>query len=141
MGMKYELVKEDTVIVRTLCGEIKLYRIRALKDFSDVKKGDLGGYIEKEENLSHDGNCWVYDNSKVFDNARVCDSAIIRGNAVVGGKVVVIDNAIVCGDDYNGITLYTTKDSGHRIVCTNFEGNLEDFRKIGMINQMIHLQN
>ncbi|MBB4077294.1 hypothetical protein GGR08_001625, partial [Bartonella fuyuanensis] len=31
---------------------------QALKDFDDIKAGDLGGFIEKEVNLSHDGNCW-----------------------------------------------------------------------------------
>ena len=30
-----------------------LYRIKALIDFGDVKASDLGGYVEKEENLSH----------------------------------------------------------------------------------------
>lgn len=46
---KYELAKEDT---KTFTDGGTIYRIRALKDFGDVKAGDLGGYIEKEENLS-----------------------------------------------------------------------------------------
>ena len=37
-----------------------LRRIKALRSFGDVKEGDLGGWIEKESNLSHEGNCWVY---------------------------------------------------------------------------------
>ena len=45
---KYELLKDDYKEVY----RFKLYRIRALKDFGDVKKGEVGGYIEKEENLS-----------------------------------------------------------------------------------------
>ncbi|KEC55959.1 hypothetical protein [Bartonella koehlerae] len=52
-----------------------LQRIQAIRDFTDVKTGDLGGFIEKESNLSHQGNCWVYDNARVFDCARVYDSA------------------------------------------------------------------
>ena len=32
-----------------------LHRIQALKDFSFIKAGDLGGWIEKEENLSQFG--------------------------------------------------------------------------------------
>ncbi|EJF77433.1 hypothetical protein MCQ_01517 [Candidatus Bartonella washoeensis Sb944nv] len=67
-----------------------LYRIRALRDFGNVKKGDLGGLIEHEGNLSHDGNCWVddnalvygdakaYGNARVFDNAQVYDNAHVR---------------------------------------------------------------
>ena len=43
MEKKYEMFKEKETDV--------LYRIRALRDFGYVKKGDIGGYIEKEENL------------------------------------------------------------------------------------------
>ena len=32
-----------------------LHRIRAVAEFGLVKIGDLGGWIEKEENLSHEG--------------------------------------------------------------------------------------
>lgn len=35
----------------------RLYQIKALKDFGKVKKGDLGGYIASEDNLSQTGNC------------------------------------------------------------------------------------
>lgn len=38
---------------------IKLYRIRALKDFKDVKAGDLGGYVESEDNLSQSGTYYI----------------------------------------------------------------------------------
>ena len=64
-----------------------LYRIEALKDFSDVKKGDKGGFVESEENLSHNGDCWVYG------DAKVCGDAIIYGRAEVGGDAKVADNA------------------------------------------------
>lgn len=61
----------------------KLYRIEALKDFSNVKKGDKGGFVESEDNLSQKGNCWIYHTAKVFDNAAVCGDALISDNAVV----------------------------------------------------------
>ena len=51
MEKKYKLTDETI----NLCGK-KLCRIKALKDFEDVKKGDKGGFIEDEHNLSHDGN-------------------------------------------------------------------------------------
>ena len=82
----------------------KLFQIRALKDFGDVKVGDLGGYIEKEENLSHNGNAWVYDNVKVYDNAKVfCDAqvhgdALIYSNARIFDKAKVYGNTWVCGN-------------------------------------------
>ncbi len=42
-----------------------LFRIRALNDIPKYKvtAGDLGGYIEKESNLSQEGNCWIGDNA------------------------------------------------------------------------------
>ena len=81
---KYELLKDDAV---TSFGRT-LYRIKATTDFGDVKKGELGGYIEKEENLSHFGNAWV------SDNARVSHNAWVSGNARVSelGDVIVFKN-------------------------------------------------
>ena len=80
----------------------KLYQIKALKDFGNVKAGDLGGYIEKEENLSQDGIAWVSDNACVYDNARVFCNAYVCGNACV------YDNAEVCGKAhvYGGALVY-----------------------------------
>ena len=81
-----------------------LYRIKALKEFGNVKKGEIGGYIEKEENLSQEGNARVCDNAKVFGNARVFDNARVYGkaevfdNARVFGKAEVFDNALVYGE-------------------------------------------
>ena len=100
MQRKYELVMDDTIEVY---GHI-LYHIRALKNFCNIKEGDLGGYIEKTNNLSHAGDCWVYDNACVWDNARVCGNARVYGNACVWnnarvcGNAHVYDNARVCGN-------------------------------------------
>lgn len=86
-----------------------VYRIRALRDFGDVKAGDLGGYIESDFNLSHSGNCWVYDEAAVCNDAVVRDyatvcgeaeikqAAVISGNAHVFGKAQIADNAQVSG--------------------------------------------
>ena len=49
---KYKLSEETLEID----GHV-LHRIIALRDFGNVKKGDLGGFIEKESNLAHDLNC------------------------------------------------------------------------------------
>ena len=61
--MKYKLTNKTRVI-----NGITLHQIQALTNFSDVKAGDLGGWIEREENLSQEGNCWVYDDARVYDN-------------------------------------------------------------------------
>jgi hypothetical protein len=97
---KYELVKNDT---KSFLGKT-LFRIKALKDFSIFKKGELGGYIEKEENLSQEGNAWVSDNAMVFGdawifgNARVSDNAMVYGDARVFDDAWVFGNARVSGD-------------------------------------------
>ena len=70
MEKKYKLTKENI----SYCGKT-LYRIEALKDFANVKKGDKGGYVEKEDNLSQEGDCWISDNAKVFDSALVSGKA------------------------------------------------------------------
>ena len=80
----------------------KLYRIEALKDFSDVEKGEKGGFVENERNLSQENNCWIYDDAKVFDNASVFGNAIVSGNAKIYGyakiygNALIYENAVVC---------------------------------------------
>ena len=87
MEKKYKLIDE----IIDFEGR-KLYRIEALKDFSNVKKGDRGGFVESEDNLSQDGDCWIHDDARVHSNAKICDNAIIYGYAKV------CDNAIIYGD-------------------------------------------
>ena len=89
MDNKYELIPSDIE---------GLFRIKALKDFNYVKKGDIGGYVESEKNLSQLGDCWIYDNAKVYDNAEVCDNAQVCGKAKVYGNARVCDDAIVRDD-------------------------------------------
>ena len=60
-----------------------LYRIQAVRDFADVKSGDLGGFVESTSNLSQSGNCWIYDNACVFGNASVSIDAKVKDHAVV----------------------------------------------------------
>ncbi len=88
---KYELLKDDTI---EHCGRI-LYRIKALIAFGTVVAGELGGYIEAEKNLNHNGNAWVSDNARVYGNARVYDNAWVSDNARVYGNARVYDNAWV----------------------------------------------
>ena len=54
-----------------------VHRIRAVRDFGTVKAGDLGGWLEKEENLSHDGEAWV------GGEAQVTGAALVTGDALV----------------------------------------------------------
>ena len=97
---KFKLTSEFIVDI----SGVKLFRIKALIEFGNVKAGDLGGYIEKEENLSHMGNAWVSGNAqvsgdaRVSGNARVSGDARVSGNAWVSGDAQVFGNAQVSGD-------------------------------------------
>ena len=64
---KFELTTEFI----TNMFEKKLFRIKALVEFGNVKAGELGGYVEKEENVSQDGNAWVSGDAEVSGKERV----------------------------------------------------------------------
>ena len=112
---KYELTEETfTVFGKTL------YRIRAVRDFGSVKTGEFGGYIEKEENLSHFGDAWVYGNAKVSGNAWV------YGNAkVFNTRHFFVQGPIGSRDGY--VTFYRTKDDTVEVRCGCFSGSLQEF--------------
>ena len=121
-GKKY-IMTADTIFF----AGIKLSRIKALRDFGNVKKGELGGYISSEKNLSHYGTCWVSDNAQVRDNAFVggsaqvrdsaivCDFAIVRDLAtvsdiaIVGGIAIVEDDSRLSGESIFGIVEFFKK--------------------------------
>lgn len=90
---KYELLPKENGV----------HRIRALKDFADVKAGDVGGFVEDGYNLSHAGDCWIYDDAMVVWEAYVCNDAKVMNNAIVNAfaliqdNVKLMDNAIVSG--------------------------------------------
>ena len=140
-----------------------LYKIKALRSFSNVRAGDLGGYIQSESNLSHDGDCWVYNNAKVYgraeiygnaqvlmsavvsDNAQiygdaivhgtVSDNAKVYGNAIIEGKVC--DNASVYDNAkvLNGVVVFERAQiSGNTSVTYNTTGN----KLINLICKYIH---
>ena len=92
---KYELTEETKVVLG-----VTLHRIKALISIEkyNVKAGDLGGYVEKEDNLNQDGNAWVSGNAWVYGDARVYDDARVSGDASVSGKADVSGNAWVSGD-------------------------------------------
>lgn len=106
-----------------------LYQIKALKNFGNVKTGYLGGYVEKEENLSHEGNCWVDDNAKVYDNAKISGNAEIYGNAEIFGascwvynNAEVYDNAQIYGeaDVFGNAKIYGNAEVYNKTsVCDN----------------------
>ena len=93
MSKKYKITTQSIE-----WGDKKLFRIQALKSFGSVKAGDLGGYIESENNLSQDGDSWVYNTAKVYDKAIVWGNVEIHDNAEVFEDSWVYGNAWVCGN-------------------------------------------
>jgi carbonic anhydrase/acetyltransferase-like protein (isoleucine patch superfamily) len=103
MNKKYELTNETIEI-----NGVKLYRIHALRFVKVANRGELGGFIEKEENLSHDGDCWVFGNACVYGDARIFGNAMVYDNAQVYGNAMVFDNAMI----YDNAQVY-----GHALVA------------------------
>ena len=94
MNKKYELLRNDCI---NYSGKT-LYRIKALRDFGYVFEGEVGGYVQSEDNLSHNGDCWVFDNAKVFNSARIHDDARIFENAKVYDEAEVFGSAKIYGN-------------------------------------------
>ena len=93
MSKKYKLTDETISL-----NGATLYRIEALKDFGEIKKGDKGGFIESENNLAHEGDALVSDNAHVYGDACVFDNARVYNNAFVSGYAQVYGNAFVYGN-------------------------------------------
>ena len=122
-----------------LTGECKVYfgvtlrRIKSLIDFSDVKKGELGGFIEKEENLSHGGDARVYGNAMVYGDARVYGNAMVSGNAMVYGDAMVSGDADYMvidkiGSRFGFTTFFKNQNNKISVSCGCFLGTLAEFR-------------
>lgn len=79
-----------------------LHRIRALRALrDDVFEGMFGGYVQREENLAQDQECWIYgeaiccENACVSQHAALYDKACARGNCLITGEAQVLQNGIV----------------------------------------------
>ena len=128
---KFELTAE---FVTNVFGK-KLFRIKALVAFGDVEKGELGGFIEKEDNLSHSGDAWVSGNAQVSGDARVYTDALVSCNARVSGDAQVSGNAdyaVVTGFGryFRATTFFRCKDKIIRAQRGCFYGDLAQFREI-----------
>ena len=135
MNRKYEFTGET----RNWVGRT-LHRIRAVRDFGDVKAGDLGGWIEIESNLSHDGDAWVCGNARVFGKARVYGNAEVYGDARVYGNALVCGDARVCGRKHilwismigsrdDTVTFMRAKDEKIIVAVGCFSGTIDEFEK------------
>ena len=107
MEKKYKFTDETVTF-----GFVKLHRIEALRSFGNVRKGDKGGFIESEDNLSHEGYSWVYNEAKVCGKAKVLNNARVHNHAIVGSHAEISNDAIIMGHAFiNGLAKiygYTT---------------------------------
>ena len=135
MNRKYEFTGET----RNWVGRT-LHRIRAVRDFGDVKAGDLGGWIETESNLSNDGNAWVSGDARVSGNAEVYGDAWVSGDARVYGNARVSGDARVYGRKHilwismigsrdDTVTFMRAKDEKIIVAVGCFAGTIEEFEK------------
>ena len=103
-----------------------LHRIRAIAEFGLVKIGDLGGWIEKEENLSHEGKAWVCGDAEVCGDAKVWGNAKVCGDAeVFSASHVLVIGAIGSRDDFT--TFFRDKDNEITVKCGCFLGKIDKF--------------
>ena len=110
---KYEFTGE-TKEIRLLFRTVTLHRIRATVAFGIVEVGDLGGWIEKEENLSHEGKAWVWGNAKVCGDAEVFSASHVLVIGAIGSR-----------NDFT--TFYRDKDNEITVKCGCFLGKIDRF--------------
>lgn len=111
MDKKYEILINDSTD-DTIEKQV-VYRIKALKGFEIngkcVTVGDLGGYVESENNLSQEDNCWVEGNVYVYGNAKISGNAHISTDsehvdleiyedAKISGNVCIIGDGAISGN-------------------------------------------
>ena len=73
---KYKLTAETKIVLGN-----KIYRIEALRNFTtinnrEVKEGDKGGWVQFEDNLSHEGLCWLFDEAIGMENSKRIENAV-----------------------------------------------------------------
>ena len=123
--MKFELM----LLTKARWCTHDIYRIRALKSFGDVKGGDFGGCVETEDNLSQEGDCWLYEeaysvgkarvfgNAKLYNRVRAYDRAQIFGNAEVRGLAEIYGDAHIFGN--------ARIDNGYALICGQTKINID----------------
>lgn len=83
-----------------------LHRIRCTKDFRNITKGTLGGFVENYNNLCDEawvgGDAKVYAGAVVKNRACVQDSACVSNCAVIAEGAYVEDSAYVYGTVWIG---------------------------------------
>lgn len=127
---KYELTG-----IRMIFEGRTLRRIRYLENIKPyITKNMIGGWIESEHNLSHEGSCAVRGEAKVFGNAKVMENAnvnglpVIKDNAIVGGSSRIYNKAIIGADTIVGgsaMIIDTSKVFFYQTAMSSNEPNIQ----------------
>lgn len=107
MSKKYELTKESKTIElvheNTPPTQVIVCRIRALQNFGNratgraVQKGDFGGWVQSEDNLSQEGTCWLFDDAIGCENSRRSGDSAGYGNSLQYGFSMQYGFSRQCG--------------------------------------------
>ena len=101
-----------------------LHRIRALRDIgSEVKAGDLGGFVESESNLSFEpgDDAWIFHDAIAAGEGCVDQGSVLRDRAVVCGCASVSHKTEMSGDSRAEDDAYIRGASLSR--CARVSGN------------------
>ena len=115
--MKYEFTGEVKI-----CFGRTLHQIRAKISFGNIAKGDIGGWIESEKNLSQEGNAWVSGDARVFGDAWVSGNAWVSGDA----SIMWISNI---GSRSDTTTFFLDQKKEIIVNCGCFHGTIEQFQE------------
>ena len=131
INQKYELLDDDTVTTpdgRTLKRVRYLIAIAATLWSPAVNPGDLGGYAEKVENVSIEGNACILGDARIEGNARIWGDARILGNARIEKRADIFWTSNV-GSEYGTLTVYKGKDNQLLATRGCFGGTLAEFEE------------
>ena len=122
--MKKYRLSDETRLYHSHDGETKstvtLRQIIATRDFHDVTAGDQGGWLDDESALSHDGNCWIYDqNSVVYAGAKIQGNARVTQACVISHSAQIGDN---CWIDAANISHGARLSDGVTVQCSDVRG-------------------
>lgn len=93
---------------------ITLHRIKAKIAIGVIAAGTIGGWVEKESNISVYGDAWVYGNARVYGDAWVS-----------GAYRHIIISPI--GSEGGCLTAFVEKDGTIRLSRGCFNGTIDEF--------------
>lgn len=93
-------VLREIVALRDICHDGKIY----------VYKDEFGGYIEKEENLSQEGECWLNNGAIAYDNCHISGDVFISHNCQIFGNAKISGNGYFLSDMIGGDSVITSEN-------------------------------